>query len=159
MFHLGCHLIDFILQIKGTPEKIIPFNCCTGFNGVTSEDFGMAVLQYKNGVSFAKTTADEMGGFMRRQLVVVGTKGTAEIKPLEVPAGREQYTKMTLCDEKTGWDEEGLQKDSPIFDRYSDMMAGFASYIRGEAENPWNYDYELELYKTLLKCCGKCERE
>jgi predicted dehydrogenase len=86
MFFLGGHLVDFILQIKGVPEKIIPYNCCTGNNGVTSEDFGMAVFQYKNGVSFVKTTADEHGGFARRQLVVVGTKGTAELKPLEMPA-------------------------------------------------------------------------
>ena len=24
----------------------------------------------------------------------------------------------------------------------------------GEKKNPYTYDYELELYKTVLKCCG-----
>ncbi len=154
MFFLGCHLIDIILQIKGAPEKIIPLNCCTGVNGVTSEDFGMAILQYKNGVSFAKATADEFGGFMRRQIVVVGTKGTVEIKPLEVPAGEAQYTKMTICKETDGWSAAGETKESQVYDRYDDMMASFAAMVRGEKENPWNYDYELELYKTVLKACG-----
>ena len=114
MFFLGCHLIDMILQINGTPEKIIPLNCCTGVNGVTSEDFGMAVLQYKNGVSLAKTTADESGGFIRRQIVVVGTKGTIEIKPLEIPSGSRQYTKMTICRDTDVCDAPGETKESPV---------------------------------------------
>lgn len=154
MFFLGCHLIDIILQIKGTPEKIIPFNCCTGVNGVTSEDFGMAVLQYKNGVSFAKTTADEFGGFTRRQIVVVGTKGTIEIKPLEIPSGSRQYTKMTICRDTDEWDAPGETKESHVYDRFDGMMASFAEIVRGEKENPWGYEYELELYKTILKACG-----
>ena len=34
------------------------------------------------------------------------------------------------------------------------MMAGFASYVRGEKENPYTLDYELELYKLVLRACG-----
>ena len=154
MFFLGGHLVDFILQIKGVPEKIIPFNSCTGNNGVTSEDFGMAVLQYKNGVSFAKTIADEFGGFIRRQVVVTGTKGTVEIKPLEIQTGSKQYTKMTICKDTDRWVASGETKESPLYDRYDEMMASFAAMVRGEKENPWSYEYELELYKTILKACG-----
>ena len=64
MFFLGCHLIDLILQIQGIPERIIPLNKSTGVNNIDSTDFGMAVLEYKNGVSFAKTTSIECGGFL-----------------------------------------------------------------------------------------------
>lgn len=154
MFFLGGHLVDFILQIKGTPEKIIQFNSCTNNNGVESEDFGMAVFQYKNGASFVKTTADECGGFARRQLVVVGTKGTAELKPLEIPAPGGQYTQMRICKDSEGWTDLGEIAKSDIYDRYDDMMASFAAMVRGDKENPWGYDYELLLYKTLLECCG-----
>ena len=154
MFFLGCHLIDIILQIKGAPEEIFPLNCCTGVNGVTSKDFGMAIFKYKDGVSFAKTTANEFGGFARRQIVVVGTKGTVEIKPLEIPVGKEQYTKMTICKETDDWASGGETKESAVYARFDDMMASFAKMVRGEKENPWSYDYELELYKTILKACG-----
>ena len=34
------------------------------------------------------------------------------------------------------------------------MLASFAAMVRGEKENPYTYDYELELYKTVLQCCG-----
>lgn len=47
MFYLGCHLVDLVLQIKGQPDKIIPLNKSSGVDGVTSKDFGMAVLNMK----------------------------------------------------------------------------------------------------------------
>ncbi len=62
----------------------------------------MAVFQYKDGF-FVKTTADQCGGFARRQLVLVSTKGTAELKPLEVPAPGGQYTQMRICKDSEGW--------------------------------------------------------
>ena len=43
----------------------------------------MAVFKYKNGCSFAKTSATEGCGFLRRQLVISGSKGTIEINPIE----------------------------------------------------------------------------
>ena len=65
MFFLGCHLVDLILQLKGMPDNIIPLNRCTGMDGVTAQDFGMAVFEYPDGISFAKTSACEKGGFLR----------------------------------------------------------------------------------------------
>jgi hypothetical protein len=35
------------------------------------------------------------------------------------------------------------------------MIAAFASYVRGEKTNPFTPEYELELYKLILKACGK----
>jgi len=34
------------------------------------------------------------------------------------------------------------------------MMSSFAQYVRGEKTNPYTLDYELNLYKNILKCCG-----
>lgn len=57
----------------------------------------------------------------------------------------------------TEWLETGENYRSELFDRYDPMMASFARYVRGEEKNPNSPDYELELYKTLLKCCGMTE--
>ena len=77
-----------------------------------------------------------------------------ELKPLEmyVPEGG-HYTEKT---EYTGipWDDMGVHTQTPIFDRYDGMMAGFAAYVRGERENPYTLAYELELYQTILRSCG-----
>ena len=156
MFFLGCHLVDLILTIQGTPDNIIPLNRCSGLDGVTSDDFGMAIFEYKNGVSFAKTTAVEAGGFTRRQLVVSGSKKTVEINPIEVIVkGSEQYTTVTEKNDRNIWADKGETYDTEVFDRYSPMILSFAEMVRGEKVNPITPDYELELYKVLLKACGK----
>lgn len=154
MFFLGCHLIDLILSIKGTPERIIPMNKCSGVEGVSSKDFGMVVFEYENGISFAKTSAVEVGGFERRQLVVAGTKKTVELKPLEwslVP-GCLATTRSTY--EGTDWTIPSIKEQGPSLDRYENMMRSFGEMVLGKKENPWSYDYELELYKTIMKACG-----
>lgn len=154
MFFLGCHLTDLILQIQGMPEKVIPLSRATGYEGITEScDFGMAVFEYKNGVSFAKTTDIERGGFMRRQLVVTGTEGTVEIRPLEVGPESGQYCeKREVTD--SAWSADGEFVRSDVQGRYDQMMESFAAYVRGEKENPYTLDYELDVYKTVLKTCG-----
>lgn len=154
MFYLGCHLIDLLLQIRGMPDKIIPYNRCTAVDGVTAEDYGMVIFDYKNGVSFAKTCAEEKGGFERRQLVVTGSKATVELRPLEMYGSLSgQYTgvRTSLSDD---WGDSGYHTNTKPVDRYDFMMESFYRMALGKKENPYTYDYELELYKTVLKCCG-----
>lgn len=153
MFFLGCHLVDLIYQIQGEPQEVIPLNCSTGYDDVTANDYGMVIFKYKNGVSFAKTCANENGGFLRRQLVICGTKGTIEIKPLEVLAEGGLYTVMNEA-YSAEWHKEWATSKSEVYDRYDDMMRNFAEIVRGK-ENPYSYDYELGLYKLILRACGK----
>lgn len=153
MFFLGCHLIDLILQLQGTPEQIIPLNRTTTLGGAAGEDFGMAVLTYPQGVSFAKTSAVEIGGFTRRQLVVAGEKKTVELKPIERFADGMVYTDRTIYT-ASNWDVDGTHSTSLPFGRYDAMMEAFAAMVRGEKSNPYTPDYELTLYKTVLQCCG-----
>ncbi|MBO5938490.1 MAG: Gfo/Idh/MocA family oxidoreductase [Clostridia bacterium] len=152
-FFLGCHLIDLIYQIQGEPDEVIPFNCSTGMDGISSEDYGMVVFKYPNGVSFAKASANECGGFLRRQLVICGERGTVEIKPLEVVVDDGIYTVMNEST-ATGWHEPWSISKSDVVDRYEGMLQNFAELVRGK-ENPYSYDYELNLYKLILKACGR----
>ena len=153
MFFLGCHLVDLIYRIQGKPKNIIPLSRASGVDGVTASDFGMAVFEYEKGVSFAKSSAVEIGGFERRQLVVSGTKKTVELKPLEWIVGDNQTTDR-YTRETTDWYKKHEAETSEIYNRYDGMILSFGEMVRGEKENPWNYDYELELYKILLKACG-----
>lgn len=156
LFFLGCHLIDLIFRIQGMPEKILPLSTCTRFDGVTAEDYGMAVFQYKNGQSFAKTCAQEMGGYARRQLVVCGEKETVEIKPLEMYDTEDHrllYSDVTVYSSPS-WGDQGAAHRTAPHDRYDTMMTAFAQMVNGEKENPYTYEYELALYRVLLAACG-----
>ena len=153
MFFLGCHLIDLIYSIQGKPKKIIPLNKCSGFEGVSAEDFGMAVFEYENGISFAKTSAVEAGGFERRQLVVTGTKKTVELRPLEWSAGGDNLVTERYVRQGGNWHAVTPKEVSVQFDRYDGMIRSFGEIVLGEKQNPWNYDYELELYRIVMEAC------
>lgn len=154
MFFLGCHMVDLILQLQGMPQRIIPFLKSSGTHPVSSNDFAMAVFEYPQGVSFAKSTQAERGGFAKRHLVINGAKGRIEICPLEINVGYPMHvTEYEECTD-TDWLAEGERKRSAPYDRYGAMMLAFAEMVRGEKENPYTCDYELALYKTLEKCCG-----
>ena len=159
MFYLGCHLIDLVLQIQGMPESVLPLNCSTDPNGLATEDYAMAVFKYKNGRSFVRTSACEVAGNVRRQLVITGKKGTIEIKPLEISAAKEALPHPMNYAFRTEKAEHIQGKDavhakSEIFDRYEAMIRAFAAMVRGEKENPYTCDYELALFKMVLTCCG-----
>lgn len=149
MFFLGCHMIDVILNLQGIPDKITSFNKCSGAEGVTSEDFAMAVLEYPHSTSFVKANAREVIGYRRRQIVVCGSKKTVEIKPVELYYKEGLRTKV--YEYKSAGEKEEI---SEFFDRYDTMMASFAEMVRGDKENPWSYDYELILYRCIMKACG-----
>ena len=153
MHFLGCHLVDLIFSIQGAPEKITPYNRSSGLDGAKGEDIGFAVFEYKNGLSFAKTSAVEYGGFDRRILTVVGTKKTVELRPFEqFEEGGKMFTDKT---EYSVWDWMSRgEKDRVYLDRYDTMTGSLYKYINGE-ENPFTPDYELELYRLILAACGK----
>lgn len=153
MFFLGCHLIDLILQIQGMPKRVIPLNKVTGLEGTESQDFGMAVLEYDKGCSLVKSTSVEYGGYLRRQLVITGSKGMIEVRPLEMGKESAMQTRWTEYHERA-WSDPGVSGQVGPFDRYAAMMEGFAAMVRGEMENPYPYDYELTLYKVFLQACG-----
>lgn len=159
LYYLGCHLIDLVYSIMGEPENVIPLSVSSGYMGTNAEDFGMAVFKYKNGVSFAKSTAVEMGGFERRQLVVCGTKGTVELKPFEWVGGEcpgvfAPLTTGVREAHSENWHERGAYHDTAVYGRYDAMFRSFAAYVNKEKENPYDYEYERKLHKLILKACG-----
>lgn len=153
MYWLGCHLIDLIVRIQGQPRSVLPLSRATGLGGIDSQDAGLALLSYPRGISIARTVAVERGGFLRRELVVTGSKGTVELRPLECYQDGGMYTfrRETFT---TGWHTPGVDTRSPAFDRYDGMMAAFARMVRGETVNPYTPEYELALHRIILQCCG-----
>jgi hypothetical protein len=63
--------------------------------------------------------------------------------------------KVRTCigDQSDEWGFDGTYSICEEYNRYDAMIASFAAIIRGEKENPYTLDYELELYKLVLECC------
>lgn len=153
MFFLGCHMVDLIYRLQGIPEKITPYFKSSGMDGVEALDLCTAVFEYKNGTSIVQANACEVNGYGRRQLVVCGSKGTYEIRPLENPIGA-IYASEDFAEP---FEDRHIVRNIetvPTVERYDRMMLDFAAMVRGEKENSFTYEYELQLQKLILAACG-----
>ena len=162
MHFLGCHLVDLIYRLQGEPLEVIPLHASSGMDGIASEDNALTAFRYPHGVSFARTTASERGGYHRRNLVVVGTKGTFELKPSEY-RDREIESWDSSGDfmksdyhytYETPWHLWVDTETTQPFHRYRNMLEAFLQYVRGEKENPYTPEFEARLHRLLLKACG-----
>lgn len=152
-YFLGCHLIDLIYSILGEPLRIVPHSASTRTDLNDSLDYGFTVFEYEKGASFIKTNATEINGFDRRQIVITGTKGTIEIRPVEL---FDKVDTLYLTSEMkisvangNNVAEEVIK--FPKYKRYDDMFIDFARCVSGEKENEYSYDYELILHKLIMK--------
>lgn len=154
MFFLGCHMVDFVYGLMGLPDNILSVISRTGFDGVDCPDSATALFEYPTGCSLVQATSVEVNGYGRRQLVVCGSDGTYEIMPLECP----MKAYLTLkSDSKTYHDckrQLDFRKDLSGAARYDDLLYDFAAMVRGEKENPYTFDYELQLHRLIMYCCG-----
>ena len=157
MYYLGSHLIDLVLQIQGMPTNVIPCHTSTGIRGADSEDSCIAILQYPQGSSIVRVSASEVGGFKRRQLVICGSDRTLEINPLEILTPERYVLNTKQTERYLGLDgKTTIEKETVCepFQRYEEMLRTFARSVRKEIENPYTPDYELQLFKLILQCCG-----
>lgn len=157
MFYLGCHMVDLVLLMMGLPERIIPFNKSTGFDRVDVLDTGFAVFEYKNGIATAEATSNDINGYGRRSLLVCGSKGTIEIRPIEGDYNGQPKLALTLKEMALGGhyvDCKSMIPIPPIAGRYDAMMLDFARMVENGKENPYSYEYELMVQKAVLQACG-----
>ena len=155
-YFLGCHLIDLVLQIMGTPDRIVPFNHASGKDGTVSLDQGFCVMTYPHAACIVHSYAAEPGGVRRRQLVVTGEKETVVLEPLEYPDETPDLLRCGVreCPAGAGWFADGTRRVSAPFHRYAPMLESFAACVRGEKQPPVSYEYECRLHRAVLAASG-----
>ena len=160
MFYLGCHLVDLMLLAQGEPLEVMPFNMATGTEEADVQDYGFALLRYPHGLSFIKSVACEVSGDARRQMVITGTRGTIEIKPLENPVdvpgmfcANQISCRITYPNPMVAFDQRSEIVQFPPYGRYDSMMEDFYRIVRGEKETDYPPEYEEKVYHLLMKLC------
>ena len=158
MHTFGCHMIDLILLFHGMPERVVPFLKKTMFDGIDVNDQDLAILEYPKGVSIAQASSVEVNGFGRRQLVICGTEGTIELKPLETNHFEDMtpmhvsYKSLTKYGQYYDMHEDF--RAQPMLNRHDALLSDFAAMVRGEKENPYTYEYEAMVQNVTLAACG-----
>ncbi len=150
MFELGCHLIDMVVHILGAPEKVTPFMQHASLKHDDGlKDNTLAVFEYPNALVSVKSAGMEVDGFERRHFVVCGTKGTFHIQPLDAPSVR-----FTL-DAPRGKYKKGYQEIKfGSYPRYVKDLEDLASWIQGNSDPLYSYEYDYLGQKTALQASG-----
>jgi predicted dehydrogenase len=153
MYIFGSHLIDLIISILGMPEKVTSFIKQTGFMDVSADDNCFAVLEYKKAIAKVTNLSVEVNGWGMRQIVVSGSLGTVEIKPLEVPVKMTKSTTGFASNAYADMKETINVLDVPEDTRYDEMMRDFYLFATGKKSNPYTCEHELIVQKALLMAC------
>ena len=158
MFIFGSHLIDLIVYMLGEPERVIPILKNSFPENSSCMDNTLAILEYPQASCTVRCTSQEPNGYYRRQLVVCGSEGTVEIKPLERPtilsyAKREEFRGAEI--QQNSHPDARQYLEFPMEGgRYDAQMRDFALAVAGKIENPFDYEHELAVHRTVLKACG-----
>ena len=153
MYILGSHMVDLIVYMLGKPNKVHSFLKHTGLDGVDAEDNNLSVLEYDKALARIFVSSVEVNGYGRRQLVIAGSRGTANICPMEKP------TVMTWADTSMEGNPYADVKTTIPFDfsiahRYDEMMRDFHAYVLGEKQNPFSYEHDYLVQRVLSEVVG-----
>lgn len=148
LFELGCHVIDAVMTILGTPAAVTAFSTPVGTDGV--KDNQMAVLQYAKATAVIRCNHTDPFGGPRRRFNVTGTEGTFEIVPLESGKVNLSITKARGSYKKGA---QSFQLDVPK-DRYAAEFVDLAKVVRGEKKLAWDAAHDIAVHETVLRAAG-----
>jgi predicted dehydrogenase len=141
MFELGCHLIDPLVRLLGRPEKVTPVLRRHGGYQDGLADNTVAIFEYPRALATITSASMHPGAGPLRSFEILGTKGTAVVRPLEPP-------------ELTFHLSAGQQKQPlPEYRRYVDEFAALAAAIRDGKPPATSPEQELLVQETLLRAC------
>lgn len=145
MFELGAHLIDALVRLMGAPIKITPTLRKQGAYQDDLRDNTIAVFEYPHALAVIQSATLQPGASGHRTFEVLGTKGTAVMRPLEPPV-------LTLdLAEAAGPYKKGSQNvPLPTYTRYMGDLADLAAADRGEKNLVVSLDEELRIHQVLL---------
>ena len=149
MFELGCHLIDPLVRILGTPQKVTPFNRKTRLDDDLLDNT-LAVFEYPAATATIRSALVEVDGFRRRQFVVCGDQGTLVIRPLEAP-----IVELTLSQPRGVYPQGKSVVQLPESPgRYDGAWQALARVIHGEGEFPFTHEHDYAVQKAILAASG-----
>ena len=140
LYNLGCHLVDTVLpMVRGRLVDVHSHIDVTR---------GAAFIRFEGTDVLIRAAAEMPGSILCRRLRVDGTKGTADLCPIERFDGGNLVLKLSIGGEERTIDF-GVQTD-----RYAPQLVDLAAIVRGEKANDQDYDRDLRTHEVILRVCG-----
>ena len=145
MFELGCHIIDQMLTVLGSPQGVETFNYRSRPETDDLADNQLAVFRYP--AAAATIRSNHIDPHKRRRFEVIGEKGAVVINPLEPPSLQFSLNEP-IDDFSKGYQTVDL---NPRDGRYDGDFIDLAKVIRGEKKLRWNSAHDLSVHEAILR--------
>lgn len=148
-FELGCHALDYIVGLMGTPTAATAV-LRTDYDRDTSlADNTIGVFEFSGGIASIESSMMEIEPFVHRRLEIFGTAGTAIVQPI----GGESLH-LTLESDHLPY-RLGPQ-DVPLgsWPMFAGDIQEFAACIRGRKGPDYGMAHDLAAQQALLQACG-----
>ena len=152
MFNLGCHLIDFLVEMLGRPEHVVSLlkGCEPGDPSLSNT---LAILEYPH--THAVVAVASRDRMQKRRLRIEGTNGTLELCPMENFKGRGLEIALKLKDDfgtyRAGEQTVGFPPES---DRYAAQLLEFSAMVQGETKDRYTRKHDYTVHEVTLAAAG-----
>lgn len=149
MFELGAHMVDAVVRTLGRPQSVNALLMKSGAFQDGLKDNTVAVFEYRKAMAIIQSATLQPSSGAYRAFEILGTKGTATVRPVEQPV-------LTIdLAEGAGPYRKGSQLvPMPRYERYIDDFVELAAAVRGERKLSMSLDEELLVQETLLRASG-----
>jgi predicted dehydrogenase len=145
-FELGCHLVDPLVRLLGTPRRVMPMLQQARDDGFA--DNTLVTFEFGRALGVISSAATQPGAQAHRQFEILGTNGHALIKPLEPPT-----LEIDLANPAGPYKAGKHLVPLPVYQRYVPELADFADAIRkGRALNV-TPEEDLHVHEAFLRAC------
>jgi predicted dehydrogenase len=149
MFELGSHMVDAVVRTLGRPNSVNALLMKSGQFTDSLKDNTVAVFEYRRAMAIIQSATLQPGAGAHRSFEILGTKGTATVRPVE------PGTLTIDLAEAAGPYKKGSRVVPPVFyRRYEDDFKELARAVRGETKLAMSLDEELLVQETLLRASG-----
>ncbi len=149
MYELGSHMVDAVVRLLGRPDKVTPFLRTDGPPGDSFKDNTLAVLEYPRAMATIYSATFQPSSAPYRAFEVMGTSGTATIRPIEPPT-----LDLDLARAAGPYQSGRNRQEWPQWERFVGDFAELAAAVRGKRQLSVTLEQELAVHETLLLASG-----
>ncbi|MFC1758863.1 Gfo/Idh/MocA family protein [Planctomycetota bacterium] len=149
MFELGCHIIDLVVGVLGTPDKVHAFPRHSANTDDRCLDNMLSVFEYAKATATVRSSINEIDGFARRQFTLCGSDGTFHIQPLDDPKAM-----IALRRERPGHPKKTHEQRFEEFTRYEADAEDLARIVSHEKDSEFSYEHDFQVQRALLLASG-----
>ena len=149
MFELGSHLIDPMVRLMGRPIKVTSTLKHHSSLEDSLMDNTVAVLEWDSCLGVITSATLQPGAGPHRSLEILGSNGTAIVRPIEAPV-----LQLDLAKPAGPYQAKTQQVSLAAYRRYVDDFVELAQAIRAPKPLSVSLDEELLIQETLLRASG-----